>query len=54
MGIGLFDPNTDEIIDYDTSAWNYAPSPTAQEKITLPEITKEIMKTVERVELPIS
>lgn len=50
-GVGLFDPSTDEIIDYDTTGWNYLPSATAQEKMPS-EIAKEIKKTIERVELP--
>ncbi len=51
-GVGLFGPTTDEIIDYDTSGWNYMPSLTAQEKMTQADIAEQIKKTIERVELP--
>jgi len=51
-GVGLFDSATDEIVDYDTSGWNYVPSPTAQGKMMPAEIGKEITKEIGRVELP--
>jgi len=49
-GAGLFNTSTGEIIDYDTSGWNYMPGATAEEKIPS-EIEEEIKKAVESVEL---
>ncbi|OYT67386.1 hypothetical protein B6V00_00750, partial [ANME-1 cluster archaeon ex4572_4] len=52
--VGLFDPETDAIICYDTSGWNYTP---AQEKgreaVTPAEIADALVKRVEEVEFPI-
>jgi len=49
--VGLFDPETDAIICYDTSGWNYTP---AQEKgreaVTPAEIGDALVKRVEEVE----
>jgi len=52
-GVGLFDPSMDEIIDYDTTSWNYVPSPTVQEKMTPADIAEQIKKTIEGIELPL-
>ncbi len=50
-GVGLFEPDTGEVIDCDIATWNYKPSVTEQKKMPA-EITKEITKEIESVKLP--
>ena len=50
-GVGLFEPDTGEVIDCDIATWNYNPGVTEQKKMPA-EITKEITKEIESVKLP--
>jgi len=50
-GVGLFEPDTGEVIDCDIATWNYKPGVTEQKKMPA-EITKEITKEIESVKLP--
>ena len=50
-GVGLFEPDTGEVIDCDIATWNYKPSVTEQKKMPA-EITKEITKEIESVKSP--
>ena len=50
-GVGLFEPDTGEVIDCDIATWNYNPGVTEQKKMPA-EITKELTKEIESMKLP--
>lgn len=50
--VALSDPETEEIMSFDATYWNYVPTEAAQAKKSPINIAKEISKEIKRVELP--